>query len=59
LYIKTPFSLIAKVSKLISQIGAKYKFNLDKEPPADAKKEDIIDLTLIENLAPKAAKALA
>jgi hypothetical protein len=37
-----PFSLMGKVSKLISQIASRYKFNLEKEPPADTKKEDIV-----------------
>lgn len=38
LRIKTPYALMGKVSKLITQIGSKYKFNLEKEPSADTKK---------------------
>lgn len=59
LRITTKFAFITKVSKLITLIGFKHKFYLDKEPPAETKKEDDIELTLIENLPPKAGKALA
>lgn len=59
LRIATKFAFIGKLSKLVTLIGSKHKFYLDKEPPAETKKEDDIELTLIENLPPKAAKALA
>lgn len=47
------------MSKLVTTVGLRHKFYLDKEPPAEANKEDEIELTLIENIPPKAAKALA